>query len=135
MISPSMCEQFPRCRLKGVVGIGWVRSCNSIRIVRGIVPSIRCEYFMHCCNLLYLMLVTLGPSAMISDLNILCFHDDALYIVLDHICKLYTHVIIRNPRPRSDNNRETGGDGFDVKITCVHGVLMLCSGTLLKGVT
>jgi hypothetical protein len=28
----------------------------------------------------------------------------------------------------------TGGDGYDVRITCVHYVLMLCSGTLLKGV-
>jgi hypothetical protein len=27
----------------------------------------------------------------------------------------------------------TGGNGFDVRITCVHGVLMLCSGALLKG--
>jgi len=26
------------------------------------------------------------------------------------------------------------GNGCDVRITCVHGVLMLCSGTLLKGV-
>jgi hypothetical protein len=28
----------------------------------------------------------------------------------------------------------TGGDGYDVRITCVHRVLMLCSDTLLKGV-
>jgi hypothetical protein len=28
----------------------------------------------------------------------------------------------------------TGGDGYDVRITCIHRVLMLCSGTLLKGV-
>ena len=27
----------------------------------------------------------------------------------------------------------TRGNGFDVRITCVHGVLMLCSGALLKG--
>ena len=27
----------------------------------------------------------------------------------------------------------TGANGFDVRITCVHGVLMLCSGALLKG--
>jgi hypothetical protein len=25
----------------------------------------------------------------------------------------------------------TGGDGSDVRITCVHGVLMLCSSTLV----
>src|SRR4051812_8583938 len=28
----------------------------------------------------------------------------------------------------------TGGNGCDMRITCVHGVLMLCFGTLLKGV-
>ena len=28
----------------------------------------------------------------------------------------------------------TGEDGCDVRITYVHGVLILCSGTLLKGV-
>src|SRR3954466_5537280 len=27
-----------------------------------------------------------------------------------------------------------GGDDCDMRITCVHGVLMLCLGTLLKGV-
>ena len=29
----------------------------------------------------------------------------------------------------------TGGNGYDMRITCIHGVLMLCSGTLLKGVS
>jgi hypothetical protein len=29
----------------------------------------------------------------------------------------------------------TGGDGYDVRIICVHRVLMLYSGTLLKGVS
>ena len=52
------------------------------------------------------MLVTLGPGAMISDLNILSFDAYVIYIVLDHICKLYTHVVVRNRRPRSDNNRD-----------------------------
>jgi hypothetical protein len=28
----------------------------------------------------------------------------------------------------------TEGDGYDVRISCVHRVLMLCSSTLLKGV-
>jgi hypothetical protein len=28
----------------------------------------------------------------------------------------------------------TGEDGCDVRITCVHEVLMLCSSTLLEGV-
>src|SRR4051812_25186835 len=27
-----------------------------------------------------------------------------------------------------------GGDGRDMRMTCVHGVLMICSGALLKGV-
>jgi len=48
------------------------------------------------------MLVTLGPGAMISDLNMLLNHDSN--VVFDHICKLYTHVVVRNLRPQSDNN-------------------------------
>ena len=41
---------------------------------------------------------------MISDLNMLLYHE--IIIVLDHTCKLFTHVIVRNPRPRSDKNRD-----------------------------
>jgi hypothetical protein len=63
------------------------------------------------------MFVTLGPSAMISDLNLLLFYDDTC--CLDHL-QVYTHIIVRNPRPQSDNNGITGGDGYDVRITCVH---------------
>ena len=48
------------------------------------------------------MLVTLGPGAMISDLNMLLNHDSN--VVFDHICKLYTHVVVWNLRPQSDNN-------------------------------
>ena len=49
-----------------------------------------------CYNLLLLMLVTLGPSVMISDLNPLCFHE---YIcVRDPICELYAPIIVWNRR-------------------------------------
>jgi hypothetical protein len=48
------------------------------------------------------MLVTLGPSAMISDLNMLLFHEDNCFFYLT--CKLYTHIVVWNPRPQSDNN-------------------------------
>ena len=68
---------------------------------------------------------------MILDLNMLLIHYDS--IVSGLIYKLYTHVVVRNQWPRSDKNGITGGNGFDVRITCVHGVLMLCSGALLKG--
>ena len=57
-----------------------------------------------------------------------------IIIFLDHIYELYTHIIVRNPWPQSDSNWITGGNGYDVRITYIHGVLMLCSGTLLKGV-
>jgi hypothetical protein len=48
------------------------------------------------------MLVTLGPSAMISDLNLLIFM--MIIVVFGLTCKLYTHIVVRNPRPQSDNN-------------------------------
>ena len=47
------------------------------------LPIIYYGVYHLCYYLLLLMLVTLGPSAMISDLNTLCFHE---YIcVLDPI--------------------------------------------------
>jgi hypothetical protein len=48
------------------------------------------------------MLLTLGPSAMISNLNLLLFQEDNCCFYLT--CKLYTHIVVRNPRPQSDNN-------------------------------
>jgi hypothetical protein len=48
------------------------------------------------------MLVTLGPSAMISDLNLLLFYDDNC--CLWSTFKLYTHIVVRNSRPQSDSN-------------------------------
>ena len=33
-----------------------------------------------------------------------CYWFMRIIIVLDHICKLYTHIVVRNPRPQSDRN-------------------------------
>ena len=78
------------------------------------------------------MLVTLGPGAMNLDLNRLCYHN---YIhVLDRILQVYSHllcVLIR--QPRSDNNRDSPGDDRSLRSSRIHYVLMLCSGSLLKG--
>ena len=53
------------------------------RIVGGMLPIIYYGVYHLCYYLLLLMLVTLGPSAMISDLNTVFFHE---YIcVLDPI--------------------------------------------------
>ena len=53
------------------------------QIVGDMLPIIYYGVYHLCYYLLLLMLVTLGPSAMISDLNTLCFHE---YIcVLDPI--------------------------------------------------
>jgi hypothetical protein len=73
------------------------------------------------------MLVTLGPSAMISDLNLLLFYDNTC--IYDLTCKLS-----ETRGPKVTEIGITGGDGYDVRITCVHRVLMLCFGTLLKEV-
>jgi hypothetical protein len=79
------------------------------------------------------MLVTLGSSAMISDLNLLLFHDDnCCFFILPASC---IHISFSGTRgPKVTIIGITGGGGCDVRITCVHEVLMLCSGTLLKGV-
>jgi hypothetical protein len=47
----------------------------------------------------------------------------------------FIHILLSETRgPKVTEIGITGGDGYDVRITCVHLVLMLCSGTLLKGV-
>ena len=73
------------------------------------------------------MLVTLGPSAMISDLNILLIHDDNYCLLI--ILASCIHVLLSKTRgPKVTEIGTTGGDGCDVRITCVHRVLMLqCS--------
>ena len=70
---------------------------------------------------------------MISDLNMLLFHDDIhCFMILPASC---IHMSLSGTRgPKVTEIGTTGGEGGDVRITCVHGVLMLCSGALLKGV-
>jgi len=66
------------------------------QIVGGMLHIIYFGVYHLCYNLLLLMLDTLGPSAMISDLNLLCLHE---YIcVLDPIYELYAPIIVRNRR-------------------------------------
>ena len=56
------------------------------QIVGGMLPIIYFGVYHLFYNLLLLMLVTLGPSAMILDLNHLCFHE--FICVLDPIYEL-----------------------------------------------
>ena len=65
-------------------------------IVGGMLPIICIGVYHVCYNLLLLMLVTLGPSAMISDLNPLCFLE--FIGVLDPIYEFYAPIIVRNRR-------------------------------------
>jgi hypothetical protein len=45
------------------------------------------------------------------------------------------HILLSETRgPNVTEIGIIGGDGYDVRIICVHRVLMLCSDTLLKGV-
>ena len=66
------------------------------QIVGGILSIIYFGVYHLCYNLLFLMLVTLGLSAMISDLNPFCFHE--FIGVLDPIYELYAPIIARNRR-------------------------------------
>jgi hypothetical protein len=55
-----------------------------------------------------------------------------MFLVLPASC---IHILLSGTRgPEVTEIGITRGDGFDVRITCGHVVLMLCSGTLLKGV-
>ena len=66
------------------------------QIVGGMLPIIYFGVYHLCCNVLLLMLVTLGPSTMILDLNPLCFLE--FVGVLDPIYELYAPIIVRNRR-------------------------------------
>ena len=47
----------------------------------------------------------------------------------------FIHIVLsESDGPKVTSIGITGGNGYDVRITCIHRVLMLCSGTLLKGV-
>ena len=66
------------------------------QIVGGMLPIIYFGVYHLCYNLLLLMLVTLGLSAMISDLITLLFLE--VCGVLDPIYELYAPIIVRNRR-------------------------------------
>ena len=78
------------------------------------------------------MLVTLGPGAMISDLNRLCYHH---YIhVLDPIVQvIVTYYMLCSGNPGVTIVGTTPDDDRSLRSSCIHHVLMLCSGSLLKG--
>ena len=78
------------------------------------------------------MLVTLGPGAMISDLNRLCYHH---YIhVLDPILQvIVTYYVLLSDNPGVTTTGSTLGDDRSLRSSCIHHVLMLCFGSLLKG--
>ena len=78
------------------------------------------------------MLVTLGPGAMILDLNRLCYHH---YIhVLDLILQvIVTYYVLSSGNPGVTIAGTTPGDDRSLRSSCIHHVLMLCSGSLLKG--
>ena len=66
---------------------------------------------------------------MISDLNMLLFHDDIhCFMILPASC---IHMLLSGTRgPKVTEIGTTEGEGGDMRITCVHEVLMLCSGAL-----
>ena len=70
---------------------------------------------------------------MISDLNMLLIHEDIhCLLILPAIC---IHILLSGTQgPKVTEIGTTGGERCDMRITCVLGVLILCSGTLLKGV-
>ena len=80
----------------------------------------------------FLMLVTLGPGAMNSDLNRLWIRHYIL--VLDPILQvIVTYYVLWSGNPGVTIVGTTPGDDRSLRSSCIHYVLMLCSGSLLKG--
>src|SRR3954468_21360731 len=96
--------------------------------VGGMLPIIYFGVYHLCYNLLLLMLVTLGPSAMISDQNPLCCLE--FVGVLDPIYELYAPIIVRNRRSQWLQHGTPKGMDYNLRIPCIHEVLMLCFGAL-----
>ena len=67
-------------------GIGGVRSCNSSSDCWGHVAYHLLGVYNICYNLFLLMLVTLGPSAMISDLITFLFLEFVVFLILSMNC-------------------------------------------------
>ena len=83
-------------------------------------------------TLLCLMLVTLGPGAMIPDLNRLCYHH--CIHVLDMILQvIVTYYVLCSGNPGVTIVGTTPDDDRSLRSSCIQYVLMLCSGSLLKG--
>ena len=69
---------------------------------------------------------------MISDLNLLCFHEDIC--VLDPILQvIVTYYVLWSGNPEVTIVGTTPGDDHSLRSSCIHYVLMLWSGSLLKG--
>ena len=46
----------------------------------------------------------------------------------------YSHILrVMIRQPLSDNSRDLSGDDRSLRSSCIHRVLVLCSGSLLKG--
>jgi membrane-bound metal-dependent hydrolase YbcI (DUF457 family) len=85
-----------------MVGIGWDHSCNYYKIVRAwcllsIVSAfdIVATYCAKC-----LSLWARVPWSQIWT----CYCFMKIIVVCYLICKFYTHIVVRNPRPQSDSN-------------------------------
>ena len=69
---------------------------------------------------------------MISDLNLLCFMNICVFLILS--CKsIVTYYVLWSGNPEVTIIGTTPGDDRSLRSSCVHYVLMLWSGTLLKG--
>ena len=69
---------------------------------------------------------------MISDLNQLCFHE--YMCVLDPILQvIVTYYVLLSGNPEVTIIGTTLGDDHSLRSSCIHYVLTLCSGSLLKG--
>ena len=69
---------------------------------------------------------------MISDLKLLCCHQ--YMCVLDPILQVVvTYYVLSSGNPGVTITGTTPGDDHSLRSSCVHQVLMRCSGSLLKG--
>ena len=78
------------------------------------------------------MLVTLAPGAMISDLNRLCYHH-YIYVLDPNLQVIFTYYVSESVNPGVTVFGILSSDDHSLRSSCIHYVLVACSGSLLKG--
>ena len=112
-----------------MVGIGWVRSCNSLSDCWGHVA-----YHLLWCLSTLLLLVAFHSCHFGTECHDLRSEPFYVYMnifcALDPIYELYAPIIVRNRQSQWWQLGTPKGMDYNLRIPCIHWLLMLCYNAL-----